>query len=275
VNTITIPTTLTGRPTIHVTADSDLMQNHQAALPVAPEDELAAVYDSNGLPIVLSFSPDGNFYAVTNSPASPTGWQQFDLSEAVRPWGTMKSFAAGQLPNGNIFLAAAVQDISDASTQNLFIAGPLDPDLTKTNWADLSSLWIKSPNKAPGTTIDRILVGSSDDGQGYGVPVVAASINTASVATISDYIVKATVDPNSGTISWNWLDFPTPTSMVNMLDYALGSFRTWAPACTCCIKGREIRTGWSSRRCQISTAATMTGSSPYRLERRRCKPHLP
>jgi hypothetical protein len=199
------------------------MQNHQAALPVAPEDELAAVYDSNGLPIVLSFSPDGNFYAVTNSPASPTGWQQFDLSEAVRPWGTMKSFAAGQLPNGNIFLAAAVQDISDASTQNLFIAGPLDPDLTKTNWADLSSLWIKSPNKAPGTTINRILVGSSDDGQGYGVPVIAASINTASVATISDYIVKATVDPNSGTISWNWLDFPTPTSMVNMLDYALGS----------------------------------------------------
>lgn len=222
-NTVTFNTSLSDRPTLDVTADSELMQNHQAALPVAPEQELMAVYDSNGFPLILSFSPDGDFYAVLQSDSSRTGWEQVDLSTSLKPFGTATSFAAGQLPGGNIFLVASVQDINDATTENLFIAGPLSNDQMQTDWTKLGNYWVESPNVVKGTTVERIFVGPADDDHDYGIPVIAVSISDSGPGTITDYIVRASVDVTSGLITWNWVDFPTPTEMTRMIDYALGS----------------------------------------------------
>ena len=50
-NKVTVTTKPFGATdTMNILADSELMQNHQAALPVAPEQELAAVYDSRACP---------------------------------------------------------------------------------------------------------------------------------------------------------------------------------------------------------------------------------
>ena len=72
--------------------------------------------------------------------------------------------------------------------------------------------------------IDRIFVGPDDDGQGFGIPVIAVSIRTTAAGAISEFIVRAAaVDTQSGQVAWNWTDFPTPTALAKILDYSLGS----------------------------------------------------
>ena len=220
-NTVAVPTTLSGTPDLHVSAESELMQNHQPALPVSPEQAIYAVHDAQGHPIVIGFSPDGDFYALHHADDAPTGWTQVDLSPSLHAYGDARAVVASQLSNGYIFLAAAVRRLDDATTDDLFVAGPLDPDLSKTDWSKLDDLWTRSPTPEPGTTIERIFVGPDADGQGYGTPLLAVSL--AGSHGLGEYLVQADVDASAGTLTWDWHAFPTPTAKAQLIDYALGT----------------------------------------------------
>jgi hypothetical protein len=222
-NSIQINTTIKDKTVVTVSAESELMNNYQAALPVSADSHIAAVHDAAGNPMVFSFSEDGDLYVIHHADDHPTGWNQVDISTDLKNFGKAKSFSVSQLPGGNIFLSVAIQDAADAATENLYIAGPLSPDLTITDWSKISNLWKYAGNPHKGTAIDKIYVSPVDNGNGFGIPNMAVSLNDANLNDINEYILSCTLEASTGEINWHWTDFPTPTDKVAILDYALGS----------------------------------------------------
>jgi hypothetical protein len=220
---VIIQTKLSHAPTYVVSSESELMKNHQAAFPVSPDQQVSAVYDGQNQPLVFSFSPDQHFYVIHHATKHPTGWDQVDLNPSLQKLGAPKSFSVLQLQNGNIFVALAIQEAADPATESLFIAGPLSPDLSQTDWTQLGTYLVRAGNPHKGTTINRVFISPISDDQGFDLPFLAVSLKDGQQSDISNYILKSNVDAASGKIEWNWQDFPTPTQKSTPIDYALGA----------------------------------------------------
>lgn len=222
-DTISIETKLAQLPTLQITAQSELMKNYLGALPASPEKELFAVHDSRSRPIVFGCSPDGRLYAIHHQDDSATGWTQVDLSAGLADLGAPVTFAAGQLPGGNIFLAVGVRDKADPSRARIAIAGPLSPDLASTDWAHLGSAWSSLPAAGPASQVEKILIGPVDDGQGMGIPIIAVSFAGSDPGAVTTFLARSQVAPSTGAVRWSWIDFPTPTVKSALKDFALGA----------------------------------------------------
>ncbi|WP_394839861.1 hypothetical protein LVJ94_23520 [Pendulispora rubella] len=220
-DSLTFPTKIPQRPNLTVTAQSELMKNYLGALPAAPDRDLFAVHDSESRPIVLSFSPGGRLFATHHDTDGSTGWRQVDLTPGLEVIGTPVTIAAGQLPGGNVFLCAGVRDKGAPSKAHVAIAGPLSPDIAKTDWSHLVWAFVEVPGGI--SLVEKILVGPVDDGQGFGIPTMAVSVSDADPSKVTTFVLRAQVDPNSGAVQWRWVDFPTPTVKAVMKDFALGT----------------------------------------------------
>jgi hypothetical protein len=127
------------------------------------------------------------------------------------------------LPGGNIFVAVGLRDHNDPSKSHVAIAGPLSNDLTQTDWSKLGPAWSSVPARGDGSQIEKILIGPVDDGRGFGIPTVAVSVKGAAASAVSNFLLRAEVATDTGTIAWGWVDFPTPTVKAELKDFALGS----------------------------------------------------
>lgn len=220
---VIVSTNLPGTPKYIISSESELMKNYQAALPVSPEDQISTVYDADGYPIIFSFSPDKHFYIIQHAEKHPTGWTQTDMNPVIQKLGAPKSFTTAQLSDGSIFLVLAISDISDASTENLFIVGPRSPDVGETDWTKLDTYCVKAANPHKGTTINKIFTSPLFDEQANGIGSFAVSITDANKSDITNFIIQSKIDSHTGDRQWNWIDFPTPTQMASMISYAMGA----------------------------------------------------
>ncbi|WP_394824536.1 hypothetical protein [Pendulispora albinea] len=228
-DTIDIPTRLSKSPTLRVSAESELMKNYQGALPTSPERDLFAVHDAQLRPIVFGFGTDGRLFAIHHRDEDATGWTQVDLTPSLADLGVPVTIAAGQLPGGNIFVAVGMKDKSDPTKTRVAIAGPLSPDLSKTDWSNLRGAWLYLPLVAGASTPEKIAVGPIDDGQGFGIPTIAVSVKGTDPASPTTFLARASVDSNTGAMGWGWIDFPTPTVKATLRDFALGAISDLGP----------------------------------------------
>ncbi|NVJ07999.1 M24 family metallopeptidase [Myxococcus sp. AM001] len=220
---VVIPSTLPNNPSLTVSASGSLMKNYLPALPIAPGDQVTAACDSNGAPIVFSFGADsGDFYAIVNVNNDPTGWSQIDLLPGVAALGKPVYFASGQLSNGNLCLFLACQDATSGAVST-YVAGPLSNNLQQTNLAQLASLWTPAGNPLPGSSVNRASISPLDDGQGFGIPMLAVGLVDPRTTDVLTYMMQATVNTTTGAITWNWTAFPSPTDARTVLDYAPGA----------------------------------------------------
>ncbi|MEZ4473927.1 MAG: hypothetical protein R3F60_24690 [bacterium] len=213
-----LPTRIDGITTLTVSADAEIMQSYQAALPVAANHTLAAVQDSAGNPLVFSIGSDQRFYLLLADPGGPTGWTQLDLTDSVSRWGTPTKFAVGQVPSGDITLVVAATP-AGGGTPTVVIAGPLSCDPTQTDWTQLSQYWVSAGNPLPSATLDSLYVGPVDASGGYNIPLVAVGYQGGTPGAPNDYLLQPHVTAG---ISWSAVPFPTPTDSAEIHDYAMG-----------------------------------------------------
>lgn len=216
---VTFPTRIEGIESLTVTADSEVMQNYQSALPVAANQTLAAVEDSTGNPMVFSIGGDGHLYLLMADPGGPTGWKQLDLTASVSRWGLPASFAVGQVPGGNITLAVAVSPPSGAPV--IVVAGPLSNDARQTDWTRLADYWVAVGNPQPSATLQALYLGPVDASGGYGLPLLAVGFSGGAPGTPNDYLFQPGVTATG--VSWKGFPFPTPTDSSVIQDYAMGA----------------------------------------------------
>ncbi|MEO6037784.1 MAG: hypothetical protein ABIQ93_05165, partial [Saprospiraceae bacterium] len=230
---VTIPVSAGTITQLNIVSDSQLMDNYQASLPVAADQQITALYDKQGYPMVFATGTDGDFFLLMRDwdGSQATGWTQVDLSQSLKAqnYGQPAQLAASQDSNGNITLAVAVPNPQDATTHDLLIAALLSNDLSdatiRAAWANLggNSLWSTWKNPQAGTTVDKLYISPCNDlSNNVAVPFVAVSLHAAGHANANEMLLRATVG-NNGLATWTAQAFPTPTDKQTMLDYALGA----------------------------------------------------
>lgn len=217
-DTISFPTSVAGAETLTISADAEIMQNYQTALPVAANQHLEAVQDVNGDPMIFSIGSDQRLYLIMSDPGGPTGWQQIDLTDSFAQWGAPQDFAVGQMPGGAITLVVAAQTADGAT--HLAVAGALSNDPAVIDWAALGPYWIAVGNPQPAATLDALFVGPVDATGGFGVPFVAVGFNGVAAGAVDNYLLVPSV---SGGLSWSAKAFPTPTDSADLRAYAMGA----------------------------------------------------
>ena len=216
---VSFPTRIEGLATLTVTADAEVMQNYQSALPVAANQTLAAVEDSAGNPMVFSIGGDKRLYLIMADPGGPTGWKQLDLTASLSRWGTPTTFTVSQVPGGNITLAVAAAPSTGAPV--IVAAGPLSNDAAQTDWTKLADYWVVVGNPQPQATLDALYLGPVDASSGYGIPLLAVGFSGGTPGAPNDYLFTPGVTATG--VSWSASPFPTPTDSSDIHDYAMGT----------------------------------------------------
>ena len=216
---ITIDSNIDSISQLQVSADAYIMENYQAALPVAAGQRMMAVQDNRGNPIVLSLSDDGHLYVILADEGSATGWRQIDLSDSLQTWGTPAHFCVGQIAGGNITLAVVAEQ--DGGGQTVVVAGPLPNDPQQVDWSQLSDLWVVAGNPVNGVGISEMAASPVDASNGFGMPFFTVGYQDGTREQPNNYLLTPTVA--SSIIRWQWTRFPTPTDATSFLDYAMGA----------------------------------------------------
>lgn len=213
---VSFATRLDGIATLTVSADAEIMQNYQAALPVAANHSLASVEDSDGNPMVFTLGGDHHLYLIMADPGGPTGWKQLDLTPSLGSYGTPTTFAVGQVKGGNITLVVAAATAGGSPT--ILIAGPLSNGAT--DWSQLGDYWISAGNPQPAATLETIYVGPADASGGFDLPLVAVGYTGGTPGAPNDYLLQPSLTATG--INWRAVSFPTPTDASDIHDYAMG-----------------------------------------------------
>lgn len=221
-----------GFGTLNCSVTSELMQNHSAGLPVDPQHQIQVVQDNNGSPMVFSIGTNGKFYLVMRQDGGQTGWQQIDLSagllQADATLGadaTAQAFAVSQNQNGTFRVAVAVTP-ANTGNQNthLYITRELSNDPSQTDFHNLGSQWVHRPDNIGGASVEKIILGSTDDGKGAPMVLVIAKHDGED----KRYFINA----NFTDTSWIWKPYPIPQNADHVLDVTVGTYGglrgTWA-----------------------------------------------
>lgn len=195
-----------------LTASSELMKNYATGRPVDAERRIAVLQDARGEPLIFSISTDGRFFVIHRDESAETGWRRHDLSSSLAGL-TASVFEVSQGASGQITLALAVHPSGDPDDSRLYVTRPIDP--AKIDWATFGEGWVARPRAGEKLRITQILMGTSDDGQGPPLTIVAATGRKEA----SHYRVNADV----ADVSFVWKDYPLPENADEILDLAIGT----------------------------------------------------
>lgn len=154
---------------VRLTQSSELMENYATGKVIdgKSDQQVQAIYDSNGFPITFSISSDkGLFMILKGLKEGPyTGASQFDLTRRLGDGLEIEAFGVGQRKDGAFFLVVSGRKKGENKILQTFMTSWLVNDPAAMPWANSGKLWIGRENHAlpnEGDAILRLLVGQTD-----------------------------------------------------------------------------------------------------------------
>ncbi len=216
---------------LEFSVSTEMMKDHSTGMPVDPQHRIAVLRDSNNAPMIFSIGSDSGFYLILRDPSNAAGWKQIDLRPGIHKSfsymgenATAQAMAVSQDANGTIRIAVALKPVNAPGKNNiLFLTKDLSNDPSKTNWDDLSTVWVERPDNLGGVQITQIKLGTNNDHQGTPTVLAIVEVNGEE----KHYFVNS----NFSNTSWIWQAYPIPHNADKILDVAVGTFGvrgTWA-----------------------------------------------
>jgi hypothetical protein len=218
---------------ISCTVGADLMTNYIAGSSIDARYQIDVVQDAGGDPILFSISspmPTGTetdapavnqLFATLHDPATPTGWQQVNISP--RNDRSVQAFGVVQDPRTNkIVLAVAIDDGAGAS--ELYLTAALSAYTTQTDWAQVAAGWVARPGAPAGGVVTKLVLGSNSAISA--VPLVIASVQVG--GAVHNYFIQGDpaktdchlFDPNASTC---WWPYQLPEGATTLTDLVIGT----------------------------------------------------
>ena len=201
---------------INLTVSSQLTENYSTGKAIAGANvaDLTAVQDERGRPMIFWRSVTGRLIVTLDDEATATGRAEYDLTPAPDRPLTVRRFGVGQSLNGDIYLAAAMEDPARPGESHLFITGAIANSPKASDWGAFASRW-RARGSRPATTVTRVLVGNKPVARGGPMIVVVTEESGQAFHYDIDSDIRREVK--------EWRRLSLPRNIEKVLDIAIGA----------------------------------------------------